>query len=308
LKNHRKTKEDEYFIILKKLASVKNFESLKRKDFERPKIVKKSFRGEIEKPQDEFIPHSTLISRLEELKKMNMVEDYDSGERSKKNLPIKEYSMTFLGAVKLYQLCKDEKLLLDVWDLMPRFSYLLMYKHPLESVFTKEQLTDTLSYVCKNIVIDIVTDTHNMEFKPGRIPGLTAYDELKGKLSVKIYFVEITVNFPSFSHTIIERIPIYAKKIDRKIQFLDVQAIDIINKIITCVFLHELFIRSSLLEYVQLEYPNKKGRNHIMHILKQDKELNIVYKDFLKKIESDRRFEEKTINEIKEYFKWKNNS
>ena len=167
-----------------------------------------------------------------------MIEEYDSGEKSKKDLPIKEYYLTFLGVVKLFQICTDNKLLIDVWDMMPKFSYLLMYKHTLEKIFTKEQLTDTLGSVCKNIVIDIITEPNKMVFKPGRMPGLTALDVLQGKLGVKIYFVEITMTFPTFSHTIIERIPIYAKKINRKVQFLDIDAIDIINKIITCAFFH----------------------------------------------------------------------
>ena len=135
------------------------------------------------------------------------------------------------------------------------------------------------------------------------MPGLTASDIMQGKLGVKIYFIEIKMDFPSFSKTLIERIPIYAKKIDGKVQFLDIQAIDIINQIITCAFLHELIVRTSLFEYYRQDYPREKAKFLIIYLLKHDKQLGQVYKNFLKKIEDQRRFEEDMIKEIKKSFR-----
>lgn len=153
----------------------------------------------------------------------------------------------------------------------------------------------------ENVNINIITELKK-KLKPERIQDSTAWELLKGKFGVKIYVVEITMNFPLFSHTIIEHIHIHAQKINGKIKFLDSQAIVVINKIIICAFLHELVIRSSLVEYIKQGYPREKGKFLILHLLKQDNELGTVYKEFLDKIESQRRFEEDMIKEIRKSF------
>lgn len=155
----KKSKEEEYFIILKKLAETKHH-VLQRKDFEIPKVKGKSISEELEKiPQKEdYIPHSTLITRLNELVENYLVRKYDSGLRSKRHLPIFEYDLTLFGLVKLLQLWSGKESLLGVWNAMTRLADILPYKRNLEEVFTKNQLTETLSQVCKNISIDIVKD------------------------------------------------------------------------------------------------------------------------------------------------------
>ncbi len=275
---------------------------LQRKDFETPKVKGKFLVEEMDAkaPKGEYVPHSTLISRLEELKKMSMIVEYDSGKRSKKKLPIKEYSITFLGLLKLFQLESDKKSLSDIWNKITVSSHLITYKRMLEYIFTKKQLTDTLRSVYENVNINIITEPKKKS-KSERIQDSTAWELLKGKFGVKIYVVEITMNFPLFSHTIIEQILIHAQKINGKIKFLDNQAVVVINKIIICAFLHELVIRSSLVEYVKRGYPREKGKFLILH-LKQDNELSTIYKGFLDKIENQRRFEEDIIKEIRKSF------
>ena len=217
LKKQRSSKESAYLTILKKLSATE-YTLLQRKDFEIPKVKGKSLREEMDAkaPKGEYVPHSTLISRLEELKKMSMIIEYDSEKIWRENKPEKAYHITFLGLLKLFQLESDKKSLGDIWNKITVSSYLITYKRMLEEIFTKEQITETLRSVYENVNINIITEPKK-KLKPERIQDSTAWELLKGKFGVKIYVVEITMNFPLFSHTIIEHIHIHAQKINGKI-------------------------------------------------------------------------------------------
>jgi len=297
LKKTRRTKDQEYFIILRKLALV---EELKRGDFEFPKVKGKAISQSLDPivPHDSYVPHSSLIDRLTELKEIESIDVFDSGLRSKKNLPILEYAITSLGMIKLFQLCKETDLLSDVWTNMSRLPYLLMYRRTLKNYFKKKQLFDTLVTVCKNIKIEI--DNEPQKFTPGKFyMGVTVSDLLEGKKGIKVYYVFLTVKHNNFVSTVFKRYPVYAKKDHKgRIRFMIAPAYVGINKFVTCAFFHELILRCSNIDFADKGYP-LEGKVVVMEILRRDKDLGATYLDFLQTIEWQRNREKKLLDEIK---------
>ncbi len=302
MKKTRRTVEQEYFIILRKLASA---DSLKRADFELPKVKGKTVSEYFDPKvsQDSYVPHSSLIQRLNELKQMEVVDEYDSGLKSKKNLPIMEYCITVLGTIKLLQLCDETKFLQDVWSNSYHLSYLLPTRKFLTQglgkklKFRKKQLFHTLVSVCKNIKIKIDNDPGYS--KPNIDSWVSASELLQGKKGLKVYHVFLTVRHGDFSYTVWERIPAYAKENHKgEIRFVDIPAYMKINELVSCAFFHELILRCSSIEFVRHGYP-QMGKYLLMEYLRRDKDLKRFYLDFIDRIERKRFPERKLIDEIK---------
>ena len=275
-------------------------EALKRGDFEFPKVKGKTISQSLNPKvsHDSYVPHSSLIDRLAELKEIEAIDVFDSDLRSKKNLPILEYGITSLGMIKLFQLCKETDLLSDVWTNMSRLPYLLMYRRTLENYFTKKQLFDTLVTVCKNIKIEI--DNEPQKFTPGKFyMGVTLSDLLEGKKGIKVYYVFLTVKHNNFVSTVFKRYPVYAKKDHKgRIRFMTTPVYVGINKLVTCAFFHELILRCSNIDFADQGYPLER-KVVGMELLRKDKDLGAAYLDFLQTIEWQRDREKELLGEIK---------
>lgn len=102
----RRSPESDHYLILRKLSSGKN---LRRKDFEIPRLKTLEFNDEVKsrKIRNEYVSHSSLRLRLDELIKTSSVVQIQTRDKSKKGEPISEFYITFFGIVKMLQLHGD---------------------------------------------------------------------------------------------------------------------------------------------------------------------------------------------------------
>jgi len=286
LKRQRNSKESAYFIILKKLLLTKDI--LERKDFEIPK-VKDTIIEKGKTSTEEYVPHSTLILRLEELKKIEAIKEMDSGRMSKKDLPIRSYYLTFFGIIKLLQICDEKKFNSDIFHNLESLSFISVKL--LSEVFSKKQIFETLMHVCKNTRIKIVHNPKNF-IDDDFFIRYTAADMLNGKHGTKIYLLKIKRDYLNFSYVIDEQITIHGIKKRGKIVFSTAKAIVPFNKTVSCAFYDELIQRC----IHKNGYPKKHTRNSaivwLCEYIKWAIPLNDNFLNYLEKL--TRQFEDQS--------------
>ena len=291
MKRHPKTKNEEYIIILKKLASAKH--NLERKDFEIPKVKGKPIWEEI-KPDNSiknYVPHSTLIMRLKELKEIEAITEIDSGKKAKTGLTIPSYQLTFIGMMKLLQLCDEKKFDLDVFYNL-RFLDAVQYQ-PSKRIFSNKQIFENLIRIAKNITIIVKQESKTNEgnfdklLEHGFTQLVTTSEIMSDKEDRIICYITIKGNYQKFSYMWKERIPIYGRE-ENNILFKP-RDIDRIGKIITGVFYDELIQRCNNSEL----YPKKctlgSGMSLIIKVIREDKALNETFLEYIE--EMNQRFE-----------------
>lgn len=302
MKKQRRSKEEEYKTILRKLIKS---QGLTRKDFEAPKVKGKSYVDKLDSKlrKEDFVPHSSLIDRLNELVKLEVIEEFYSGNISKKGLPIMEYEITWLGTIFLLQLCDESKYLPNILPNISNIPHIWLAVKSLTKVFSKKQIFETLVSVAKNIRIEIEKDPLNQKIREGWLPGLTAWELLKGKNGIKIYFLELRLNHGRSSHLIRERFSVFGEKRHGKIVFPNVRHEIKIIKLFSVSFFHELILRCTRDEIKYLKYPREIGRKLVLMRLSHYKEMKDEYVELLEKVETAREQESIMIKNIKKALK-----
>ncbi len=290
------TKEEEYLIILKKLA--KNGPQT-RPDFERPRFKANTVFSGIESvpEKDDFIPHSTLIDRLKDLIEIEAIEEFDSGKKSKKKLPIMEYDISLLGIIKMLQLCNEHEFQSDILPNIYRLSIIWYFVKPLTKVFSRTQIYETLVHVCKNTTVVIEKDPMKVDLTKYHIPLISAYDLLKGKNGIKTFIIESKVDQLHSSCLLTNKFSAYGKKLKEKVIFSNIKPISEINNIVTAMFFHELIFRCSNPSYLSKKYPFQ-GKRILLQWINSEKQFKTIYSNFLQKIKNQQLEENQILFEI----------
>lgn len=297
MKQERRTKEEGYFTILFKL--LRRY-GLTRPDIEKPKLKKLGCREEIEKiPKKDYVPHSSLIKRLKELEKMGAIESFDSGKLSKINLPIDRYDLTFLGVIKLLQLCDEKHFEPEIMSNL-RLGRILIGLGYLENAFSKEQLYETLVYVCKNTRIQVYDNSTELKEPTGKVQFLTGAEILDEKShDIFIYSLEIILKYPNFSYIIDERMLVFEKNpLGKKIRpKLTVRRT--IDEMLSSAFYYELMHRSMSVTYIGENYPGEKGKLLVLELVRKNRVLKPAFLKFLDKIQRQNELRSLETNELK---------
>jgi len=298
LKKQRRTKDDEYFTILHKLV-FSPLIALRKPDFELPRIRIKSQTEEL-KPEiskSSYVPHSSLIDRLNELKEIEAIVEYDIGQKSKKNLPVMGYYITLFGLIKFLALCATREFIPNLLHHSFRLAYIFTSLKFLQDVFSEKQLFDALVEVCKNTQIEIDYEPWEL-FKNASKSYLSKKDILEGKKAVKLYRVIFKVQHIGFSFRLRQLVPCYAYEREGKKLVFEKLPIDSINKMIACIFYHELISRCLNPEFQVDGFPFMKALVYVTSYLKSDKEVLPTYLEILREIEIHILMEKDNISTI----------
>ena len=295
-----KGKDEEYFIILRKLA---NGSELRRTNFESPrkKARHAEFNETIQQKDDEGIPHASLIQRLKELLESNSIKEIKTKEKAYTGLPIRKYRITFIGFIKLLSLSNKKEYLADVMenfkDFLPLFSYEFDF---LIQLFTEQQLFDTITNVCKNTDIEIDFDAKNRgekaKLKNISVRGVPSIILLKSVKWAHQYYIEIKVRQLESTYLINRLVTIWGKTREEMTKET-MQVSIMLKKFIMSAFFHELLMRCKRYDDEFSEYGHK--RDTIPAILKRlqgNSILKLSYMKFLKEIESKHELEDEIMS------------
>ena len=297
----RSSKESAYFIILKKLLVTKDI--LQRKDFEIPKVKGKTIVEEMEPktPKEEYVPHSTLISRLDELKKMEAITEIDTGKKAKTQLMIPFYHLTFIGMIKLLQLCDDKKFDSVIFHNL-RFLDDVNFL-PSKKILSNKQIFEILVYIAKNTTIivkqrsEINTSNFNELLEHGFVELVTTSEIMDDKEDRIIYYVEIKRNYRNFSYILKERIPIYGKR-DNDISIIP-KDITRINKILTTIFYDEIIQRCNNAEMYPEKCTSGVGVSWVYKVIREDKDLRKIFLEYLGEINERFKIQKENVSIIR---------
>lgn len=276
----RDKKENQYFLILCKLLTK---EKLLRPDFERPKKQITRFDEKINNELRKHIPHSTLINRLDELKELVSLIEIDTGNLSKRGLPLFSYSITSFGFVKLLSLCDPKNIPKEVSDsiqfYLPKISYNWDF---LCELFDSKLLYETLIDVCKNLEIRIAVFNKNST-TPDPLFYVTAA-ELLTKKNFRILRISAKVENETSSYTLQKRFTVYesGRNNPPQFRFYKIEA-DLMN-MVSVLFYHKLLVRCGNSNFK--DYPTS-GRILVKEIIKSETNLNEIYREFLSDISNE---------------------
>ncbi len=294
LKND-KLNQNQNFWILKKLVSAEKHKSMKRKDLEQ------SFRNNPDKYPDSIVPHSSSINRITELVTSEAINGYDSGEESKKHLPMMEYYITVIGMIELLRLCHDKEFQQEIFENLDKFPHIEFNLDNLLTFFTKQQIFDTLVNVCKNTVIEIDYDpfSNNPNDKSKFFRHVLASELLHKKDKMIVYYILSKFIQNNFSYELSKRIPIYGTLQKKKQIFIKTNAMITISKIISCTFFHELILRCSNMNSLDSGYTTK-GKFVVLEIIRTNPEIKKMYSKFIMQINNNIKFNADSLDEIEE--------
>lgn len=302
-KKSRTDPNETHFLILRKLAHGK---SLERTAFEAPKLEKLYHMRQKETPQtkisDQYIPHSTLITRLEELVDSHFILEINSGKKSKKQLPIMEYRLTLYGFIRLLQLCKEKEFYSDLFQNSEHYlpsvivnQIRLLIK---SKIFGIKQLFLLLVDVAKKIDIQI-------DFEPRRDSGSTITRPflLSGKEnSSKTKYVHVFSVFMKIrqihSDYNVERTFVSSGKTEQEIKLQDGEHILRINRMFIFAFVNELIMRCYRINDRHKEYPRPDEAVFLLEILRLDNTIKQIYFEQIDEILYQQEIERDTILDV----------
>ena len=302
-KKSRTDPNEAHFLILRKLAHGK---SLKRTTFEVPKPKKLHYMRQKETPptkiSDQYIPHSTLITRLEELVSSNFILELDSGNKSKKQLPIMEYRLTFYGIIRLLQLCKEDEFYPDVFRNSEHYLPIVIVNQIQllikSKIFGIKQLFSLLVDVAKKFDIQI-------DYEPRRDSGSTITRPflLSGKEnSSKTKYVHVFSVFMKIrqihSDYNVERTFVSSGKTEQEIKLQDGGHILRINRMFIFAFVNELIMRCYRINDRHKEYPRPDEAIFLLEILRFNPILKQIYFEQVDEILYQQGIERDTILDV----------
>lgn len=311
----RRDPKEEQFLILRKLASGGELE---RNDFEE----KRRFKGveeELERGRNssEYVPHSSLILRLEELVDLQSIVARDSGKKSKKGLPMKEYYLTLFGFIRLLQLCKKETFYKDIFENasrhIPKIIWFQIERLLKIKMLSKEHLFFILVEIAKNTDIQI-------DFNPkdnAGIIGNRVYKFSSSLLSEKIKWihvhdVEIKIKQIENVYPLHKTFITYGKTKSKKdMKEKDSKFIGEINRMFIFAFVHELIMRCYRIndrfskKDGDVKYVTSDEAPFLLEVLKLDESLKRIYFENIDYILDQQRIEQETMMDVKKYLKSK---
>ena len=308
-KKSRQIPNEAYFQILRKLSAR---ETLRRTDFEQPKPTVTNIKTKFEHQKQtrlKYIPHSSLILRLNELSNSHYIISKYSGEKSKKGDSILEYSITFFGFIKLLQLCEEGKFYSDIMKntsrIAPKIIWIKIEQILKSKILNEKQLFDVLVTVSKNTEIQI-------DFNPWRASGTTITKpisipkalRLGDKIKwIHVFDVEMTIRQINHYYKIRETFLSYGKtRTKQEIKLQDFKQQRHINHMFIFAFTNELIMRCYRQDgYTRRLHPMDK--RFLLKIIKRDNILSKIFIDEVSAVELQQGDENEIINKVKKALK-----
>lgn len=292
--------DNQNFWILKKLA-LSDPKPLNRQE------LKQAFKNNPDTFPDSIIPHSSSINRFQELVQNESITESDSGKKSYKQSPMMEYYITPIGIIELLRLFRNKKFDHEIFENLHKFPFIELNFDALLSVFSQEQIFETLVDVSSNTTIKIDHDPFNdtpIEDGSGFIKTVTAFELLNKKNKLIVFYIFNKFTHNNFSYVISERIPIFGKLQKKKRIFQKSKPMIAISRMFECSFFHELTLRCQNLNYE--DYPAKNGISIVLGIIRTNPQLNNAYSKFLIQITNIMKFNLDSLKEIKNSLSTKN--
>lgn len=263
-----KTKNEEYFIILNKLS---DGAILERVDFEKPNN------------QDDAIPHTSVIYRLEELESKHFVLKLKSNRRSYPGKLIPRYKITLEGFIELFRLPKPNdqiNLISKIGKFIPPLASEFYY---LKEVCTYEQLLEIFSSVCTNITIGR-TEFHKKDLKNKNsvigVPGSLLLENIE---SVKRYEIHVKIPIQGTDFIIREELFLHRRK--RKRDYSQSLKPDlVIRKLIIFAFFHELLQRINQPNF-ERKTTRRFAETWVFETIRSNKIFNFIFSKNLERLE-----------------------
>lgn len=307
-KKSRQTPNETYFRILRKLSAR---QTLRRKDFEQPKPTVTDVKTKFEhqkKTRLKYIPHSSLILRLNELSDSHYIISKYSGKKSKRGDPILEYGITFFGFIKLLQLCEGKfysDIMKNTTHIAPKIIWIKIEQILETKILDEKQLFDILVTVAKNTEIQI-------DFNPRRTSGTTITkpisipkalyfgDKIKW---IHVFDVEMTIRQINHYYKIRETFLSYGKtRTKQEIKLEDFKQQRHINHMFIFAFTNELIMRCYREDgYTKLLHPMDK--RFLLKIIKSDNILSKIFIDEVSAVELQQDDENEIVNKVKKALK-----
>lgn len=289
----------------------------KRRDFEEPKRKFKGVTEELErgKNRSKYIPHSTLILRLEKLLESHVIVEQNSGEKSKKGLPIKEYYLTLFGFIRLLQLCEKETFYEDIFNNCSRYLPKIIWfqiERLLEiKMFSKEHLFFILIEVAKNTDIQIDFNPKNNRGFIGtrlyQIPSSLLKKDIKW---IHVHDIEIKIKQIKNVYPLRRTFTTYGKTNSKKeMKEKDSKHLGEINRLFIFAFVNELIMRCYRLEDRfsrkdgGLKYITSDETPFLLEVLKLDEFLKKIYFEHIGEISYQQSIEQNTMINVKKSLK-----
>ncbi len=293
----KKSKEDEDYFILSQLIKK---DKRQRKEFEFPKLEIQELEERVHSQSDlDCIPHSSLIKRLKELLAIHAVKEFDSGKVSKRNLPIKEYSITTFGFVILVSLCEGKGVPKDIVDglffYFPKISENLKF---LETVFKKNHLLETLVGVCKNIAIYSCQYSKKSHSGNNLKTYVTASELLKAKNGIIVFQIEFLLEHLNTEFLWKNRMVVYSELVDGVPMYKTHNVEARLSDIVSAVFFHQLQIRCRKIEYAK-NYPHEIAVKLLNRIIRNETNLKEIYLELLDALSSEASIELDLIKNLR---------
>ena len=293
----KRSKENEYYIILRKLVKK---DKRQRKEFEFPKLKIQDLEERVHSQSDlEYIPHSSLIKRLKELLAIYSVEEFDSGKVTKRKLPIKEYSITTFGFVKLISLCEGKSMPKDIVDyLFFHFPKISDNLKALGMVIKKNHLLETLVDVCKNI------DIYSCQYSEGPCSGntmktyVTAAELLKVKNGILVFQIESLLEHLHTEFLWRNRMVVYSELVDGVRMYKTYHVEAKLSDIVSATFFHKLQIRCRKFEYSG-NYQHEIAVMLLNRIIRNETNLAEIYLELLNALSSEASIELDLIKDLR---------
>jgi len=165
-------KESQYLVILGRLLDKKFIVS---RDFEPPqaKPQYKDPKLAYEYNVTKYLPHSTAFDRIAELRNSLQIHGVPSGIKSRKQLDMLKYTLTFNGYVSFLQLSERpsfSRLLAGIRRFLPELNN---YVKSMRSLYTDKEIIDIFLQTASNTIIEIThykspnvdTDIDNKSFR-----------------------------------------------------------------------------------------------------------------------------------------------
>lgn len=315
-KKNRRDPNDEQFLILRKLASNRQ---LRRGDFEQPKPTIKGIKDELElgRNKSKYIPHSSLILRLNELIKSQSIIELDSGEKSKKGLVIKEYYLTFFGFIKLLQLCEKEKFYEDIFlnasKHIPKIIWFQIEKLIEIEMVSKEHLFFILIEIAKNTDLQIdFTPRDNAGIIGNRVyrfPSSLLDKKIKW---IHVYDIEIKIKQIENTYPLRRTFITSGKtKSQKDMKEKDSKFMGEINRMFVFAFVNELIMRCYRINDrfsktdEDSKYITPDEAPFLLEVLKLDESLKRIYFEHIDYVLDQQRIEQETMINVKKSLKSK---
>jgi hypothetical protein len=231
--------------------------------------------------------------------------EQNSGEKSKKGLPIKEYYLTFFGFIKLLQLCEKEKFYEDIFKNssrhLPKIIWFQIEKLLEIKMVSEEHLFFILVEIAKNTDIQIDFDAKNNAGSIGnriyRMPPILLMNEIKW---IHVYDVEIKIKQIENTYPLHKTFITSGKtKLKKDMKQKDLKSILDINKIFIFAFVNELILKSYRINERYPKYIVPDEIPFLLEVLRFDETIKRIYFENITDILEQNRSEEDIMSNIK---------